>query len=49
MTSLTIQIPDEVAKGLMAEAAQRHMSPEQVAAEQLIRLSPVSKAKPTRS
>jgi len=47
MTSLTIQIPDEVAKGLMAEAAQRHVSPEQVAAEQLIRLSPANKAKPS--
>ena len=46
MTSLTIQIPDDVAKGLMAEAAQRHISPEQVAAEQLIRLSPVSRPGP---
>ncbi len=49
MTSLTIQIPDDVAKRLMAEATQRHISPEQVAAEQLIRLSPASKAKPSRS
>ena len=49
MTSLTIQIPDDVAKGIMAEAAQRHVSPEQVAAEQLIRLSPASKPKPART
>ncbi len=49
MTSMTIQIPDDVAEGLMAEAAQRRVSPEQVAAEQLIRLSPASKPEPTRS
>jgi hypothetical protein len=49
MTSMTIQIPDDVAKGLMAEATQRHISPEQVAAEHLIRLSPASKPKPARS
>ena len=42
MTSMTIQIPDDVAKGLVAEAAQRHLSPEQVAVERLIRLSPTS-------
>jgi hypothetical protein len=45
MTSLTIQIPDDVAKGLIDEAAQRHLSPEQVAAERLTRLSPASKPK----
>jgi hypothetical protein len=49
MTSLTIQIPDEVAKRLMAEAAQRHISPEQVAVEQLSRLSPAGESAPTRS
>jgi hypothetical protein len=49
MTSLTIQLPDDVAKGLIAEATQRHISPEQVAVEQLIRLSPASKPKPARS
>jgi hypothetical protein len=48
MTSLTIQIPDEVAESLMEEAAQRQVPPEQVAAEQLIRLSPANKPKPIR-
>ncbi len=47
MTSLTIQIPDDVAQGLMAEAAQRHVSLEQVAVEQLIRVSPANKPKPS--
>jgi|GEM_PF-6723715 len=47
MTSLTIQIPDELAQGLVAEAVQRHISPEQVAAEKLILLSPPSQPKPT--
>ncbi|WP_025226824.1 hypothetical protein [Fimbriimonas ginsengisoli] len=46
MTKLTIQIPDEVAQGLEIEAAQRHISLEQVVAEQLIRLSPANKPKP---
>jgi len=48
MKSLTVQIPDDVANGLIAEAAQRQISPEQVAAEQLIRMSPASKTKPTQ-
>jgi len=48
MKILTIQIPDEVADGLVAEAAQRHVSPEQVAAEQLIRMSPSSKPRSAR-
>jgi hypothetical protein len=37
-----------VAQSLLAEAAQRHISLEQVAAEKLIRQSPVPTAKPTR-
>lgn len=49
MTSMTIQIPDDVAKGLMAEAAERHISPEQVVAEHLIRLSPAIRPKSARS
>ncbi len=48
MTSLTIQIPDDVAKGLMAEAAQRNISLEQVAAEQLARLSPATRSEAPR-
>ena len=47
MTSLTIQLPDDVAKDIIAEAVQRHISPEQVAVEQLTRLSSSSKTQPT--
>ena len=42
MTSLTIQIPDHVAKSLVEEGAQRRITPEGVAAEQLTSLSPVA-------
>jgi N-acetyl-gamma-glutamylphosphate reductase len=49
MHDLTIQIPDDVAADLIAEAARRHVSPEEVAAEQVIRLSSASRPKPTRT
>ena len=49
MKSLTIQIPDAVASDLVAEAAQRNVSPEQVAAEKVIRLSPAGHSMPARS
>ncbi len=49
MKSLTIQIPDDVADGLVTEAALRHVTPEQLAAERLIEISPkgASKSAPT--
>jgi len=40
MTSLTIYIPDEVAQDLVADAFQRQVSPEQLVADELIRLYP---------
>ena len=49
MTTLTIQIPDEVATGLSVEAAQRHVTLEQVVAEQLTRLVAGKKPKASRT
>lgn len=49
MTRLTIQIPDDVAQGLKAEAAKRDVPFEQVAVERLISASPESGTKPVRS
>lgn len=49
MTSLTINVSDEIAKGLKEEAAIRHLTPEDVAAERVSSQQRLTNRKPTPS
>jgi len=49
MTSITLQIPDEIALQLEARAAERHITVEQFAAQQLMALVPQGNAGSPRS